>query len=94
MKGSIPNDLLMRFLQAKPEQRAVIERVLAGELPTAAAKAPSGPLLMGMSASAQLLGVSRSTIWRMIQAGRLSTVEVLPGSRRVRKADLEAIAKS
>ena len=52
----------------------------------------SGPLLMGMSASAKLLGVSRATLWRMTKAGLLQKIEVLPGSFRLRRADLEAIA--
>ena len=52
----------------------------------------SGPLLMGMSASAKLLGVSRATLWRMIKFGLLKKIEVLPGSFRLRRADLEAIA--
>ena len=50
------------------------------------------PLLMGMSASAKLLGVSRATLWRMTKAGLLQKIEVLPGSFRLRRADLEAIA--
>ena len=47
---------------------------------------------MGMSASAKLLGVSRATLWRMTKAGLLQKIEVLPGSFRLRRADLEAIA--
>jgi predicted site-specific integrase-resolvase len=47
---------------------------------------------MGMSASAKFLGVSRATLWRMIKAGLLQKVEVLPDSFRLRRADLEAIA--
>jgi predicted DNA-binding transcriptional regulator AlpA len=54
--------------------------------------ATHGPLLMGMSASAKLLGVSRATLWRMTKAGLLQKIEVLPGSFRLRRADLEAIA--
>jgi len=52
---------------------------------------PKGPLLLGMGAGAKLLGVSRATFWRMIKAGRLTKVEVLPGSFRVRRSDIEAI---
>jgi len=47
---------------------------------------------MGMSEGANFLGVGRATLWRMIKAGRLEKVELLPGSFRVRRADLEAIA--
>ena len=53
---------------------------------------PTGPLLLGMTASAKLLGVSRATLWRMIKGGLLQKVEVLPGSFRLRRADLEAVA--
>lgn len=91
MNCSIPNDLLLRFLQATPEQQAAIDRILAGSV-EAPPPAPTGPLLLGMGAGAKLLGISRATLWRMIKAGRLGKVEVLPGSFRVRRADLEAIA--
>ena len=91
MNGSIPNDLLMRFLQSTPEQQAVVDRILEGKAQAAPATV-SGPLLVGMGAGARLLGVSRATLWRMIRAGRLDKVEVLPGSFRVRRADLEGIA--
>jgi excisionase family DNA binding protein len=86
------NERLLRFLQATPEQLALVDRILAGKLEPVPA-APIGPLLVGMGAGAKLLGVSRATLWRMIRAGRLEKVEVLPGSFRVRRADLEAIAE-
>ena len=68
-----------------------MDRILAGELPTQS-KAATGPLLLGMGTAARLLGVSRATLWRMLNAGRLARVEVLPGSFRVRRAEVEAIA--
>ena len=85
-----PNERLLRFLQATPEQQALIDRILEGKMD--AAPAASGPLLIGMGDGASLLGVSRATLWRLIRAGRLDKVEVLPGSFRVRRADVEAIA--
>jgi excisionase family DNA binding protein len=85
------NDRLMKFLQATPEQQAVIDRILDGKTAQQSIS-PTGPLLMGMSKSADFLGVSRATLWRMIRAGRLTKVELLPGSFRLRRADLEAIA--
>jgi len=91
MTATDPNARMLRFLQATPEQQALIDRILEGKL-EAAPPAPSGPLLVGMGAGSKLLGVSRATLWRMIKAGRLDKVEVLPGSFRVRRADVEAIA--
>jgi excisionase family DNA binding protein len=85
------NDRLMRFLQATPAQQEALDRILVGQMP-APAPAPTGPLLMSMGPAAKFLGVSRTTLWRMIQAGRLAKVEVLPGSFRVRRADLEVLA--
>lgn len=90
MTPNTQNERLLKFLQATPGQQAAIDRILAGR-PEAAQV--TGPLLLGMSAAAQVLGVSRATLWRMIKSGRLHKVEVLAGSFRVRRADLEAIAK-
>jgi excisionase family DNA binding protein len=86
------NDRLMRFLQATPAQQEAIDRILAGQMPAAAPTA-TGPLLMNMGPAAKFLGVSRTTLWRMIQAGKLAKVEVLPGSFRVRRAELEGLAR-
>jgi hypothetical protein len=52
----------------------------------------SGPLLLGMSAAAKFLGVSRGTLWRMIKGGMLPKIEILPGTFPIRRADLVAIA--
>ena len=82
---------LKRLFAASPEQMQAIDGILeAGvrEKP----RVTTGPLLMGMTASAQLLGVSRATLWRMIKGGLLQKIEVLPGSFRLRRDDLEAIA--
>jgi excisionase family DNA binding protein len=49
---------------------------------------------MHMGAAAEHLGVSRTTLWRMIREGRLQKVEVLPRSFRIRRGDLEAIASA
>lgn len=85
------NERLLKFLQASPEMQAEIDRILEGKVQTRV-ETSTGPLLCGMSPGAKFLGVSRATLWRMIKAGRLSKVEILPGSYRVRRADLEAIA--
>lgn len=85
------DERLKKLLDASPEQLGaidgILERRIRDPLPST-----QGPLLMGMSASAKFLGVSRATLWRMIKAGLLGKVEVLPGSFRLRRADLEAVA--
>src|ERR1035441_7235630 len=88
MTTNNPNERLLRFLQATPEQQAMVDRILEGKVEAAPA-APSGPLLVGMGAGARLLGVSRGTLGLMVGAGRLDKVEVLPGSLGVRGADVE-----
>ncbi len=76
---------------ASPEQVEAIDAILESGIQQKQI-ASSGPLLMGMTDSAKLLGVSRATLWRMVKAGLLKKIEVLPGSFRLRRADLEAIA--
>jgi hypothetical protein len=82
---------LKRLFAASSEQTQAIDGNLESRIHEKPATT-SGPLLMGMSASAKLLGVSRATLWRMTKAGLLQKIEVLPGSFRLRRADLEAIA--
>ena len=47
---------------------------------------------MGMGTAAEFLGVSRPTLWRVLQIGKIPRVELFPGSYRVRREDLEALA--
>ena len=88
-----PNRRLLRFLSATLEQQAAIDQILDGRLaPQAPApQALKGPLLLRVKDAAALLGVHRTTLWRLVKAGRLETVELL-GSLRVRRADVEAVA--
>jgi hypothetical protein len=82
---------LKRLFAASPEQLKAVDDILESGVPKKTSIV-SGPLLLGMTASAKLLGVSRATLWRMIKRGMLEKVEVLPGSFRLRRIDLEAIA--
>lgn len=90
MEGVVSQDFLLKVLSATPLQKQAIEQVLQGktsEPPTSR----SGPLLLGMGAGARFLGVSRPTLWRMIKAGVVARVEILPGSFRVSRAELEGL---
>jgi excisionase family DNA binding protein len=91
MNSISPNERLLKFLQADPEKQAQIDDILEGRA-QAPFQSSTGPLLYGMSAAAKVLGVSRATLWRILRSGRLPKIEVLPGSFRVRRADLEVFA--
>jgi excisionase family DNA binding protein len=84
------NERLLQFLKATPTQRALIDQILDGKI-GAASVVSSGPLLLPMGRAAELLGVSRPTLWRMLNAGRLTRVEVLPKTYRVRRSEIDAL---
>ena len=84
------DERMLRLLQASPEQRAAIDRILQGRLEVSR-PAPIGPLLLMMGDAAKLLGVSRATVWRLVKMGRLEPVEILPGTFRVRREDVQAL---
>jgi len=71
--------LMARLLTATPSELKKIEAVLAGETPTE----PTDRRLLSIQQAADALGVSRSTVWRLLRDGRLPCVELRPGSRRV-----------
>ena len=85
-----PNDRMMKVLQAAPDVQAQIDALLEGRnQPT---PTTTGPLLYGMDAGAKYLGVSRSTLWRIIKSGGITPIEFRPGSYKVRRCDLDRIA--
>lgn len=85
-------DLLAAVVAASADRKELALKVLRGELPQSSGRVMAGPLLMGMVAGAKFLGVSRSTLWRVLQAGKIEKVELFSGSYRVRREDLEALA--
>ena len=89
---TVTEEIIQVALTAPEGRKADALRVLRGEVPESTAKPATGPLLMGIGAGAKYLGVSRATLWRACQAGRLEKVELYPGSYRVRRDDLEALA--
>ena len=88
----ITSELMQAVLIAPDERKQTALMFLQGKIPPSATNPISGPLLLSMGKAAAFLGVGRSTLWRMLQAGRLQRVEIFPGCFRVRRTDLEAIA--
>jgi excisionase family DNA binding protein len=85
------NERLIRILRATPEQQALIDDILDGRIAPRQGPIATGPLLLPMGKAAELLGVSRPTLWRMLNAGKLTRVEVLPNTFRVRRLEVEAL---
>lgn len=85
--------LLLAILAADDTRRQEALRVLQGEsLTEARATDTTGPVLMNVTAAAKYLGVSRTTLWRIIRDGGIEQVEVRSGSFRLRKVDLDRFA--
>jgi hypothetical protein len=90
--SDLTGDLLAAVMAASLERKGAALKVLRGDPLQPVTKPVTGPLLMGIGAGAKYLGVSRITLWRVCQAGRIQRVEIFPGSYRVRREDLEALA--
>ena len=89
----LTESILQALLAAAPAQKEAALAALRGQAPARPAKASEpGALLVGPAKAARILGLSRSTVWRMIRLGRLPLVEVLPGCRVIRRADLDRLA--
>jgi len=81
--------LMARLLAATPSELKKIEAVFTGE----GATDPGDRRLLSIQQAADALGVSRTTIWRLLRDGQLSCVELRPGSRRVPSAAITAFAQ-
>ena len=79
------------LLAATPDVLKRIDRILAGE-PTGTTD-PGDRRLLSIAQAADALGVSRTTIWRLLRDGALPCVEIRPGSRRVPSAAVTAFAR-
>ena len=81
--------LMARLLTATPSELKKIEAVFTGETPTE----PTDRRLLSIQQAADALGVSRTTIWRLLRDGRLPFVELRPGSRRIPSVAVTEFAK-
>jgi excisionase family DNA binding protein len=82
---------LLKILTANRYQLAAIDRIL-DRMPEPPRRELRAPVLENIKTAAAFLGVSRATVWRMMKLGRLEQVEILLGTFRVRREDLEALA--
>ena len=75
-------------------ERAALQRTISGEVeePTLPGSASNEPLLITQKKAAELLSVSRVTIWRMTKDGLLHPVEILPGTCRYSRREVAALA--
>ena len=80
------------MLAATPDVLKRIDRILSGE-PTEGATDPGDRKLLSIQQTAVVLNVSRTTVWRLLRAGRLPVIELRPGSRRVPSAALTELIK-
>ena len=78
---------LSKLLGARPETLAAVDNLLMGK-PEPGAKV-SGTKLMTKKEAAAFLGISRATVYRLIARGQIKTFELLPGTHRIRRDDLE-----
>lgn len=83
--------LIARLLNATPAELKKVAGVFNGE-PTEQAEVADRKLLSIQQAAAAM-GVSRTTVWRLLRAGRLPVIELRPGSRRVPSAAITALVQ-
>ena len=88
---SINEQIILAVFTAGDEDKVKALDILQGK---EVRLALSGPLLLSMGEATDLLGVSRATLWRMLEAGSLEKVELYAGSYRLRVSDiLELVEK-
>ena len=74
-------ELLLAVLAADDGRRRAALHVLRGEAETAArGDDADSPVLMRMGEAARYLGLSRTTVWRLVREGRLNKIEMRRGS--------------
>ena len=78
-------EVIPSLFSATPENRHRALLILNEQEP---AEPMDGPLLLTMGEAAELLNVSRATLWRTIKAGRLTKVELYPNAYRLRRSGI------
>jgi len=73
-----------------PEVAAAVSSALDGNHQPVAET--NGPLLLTMTEAAKVLGVSRSTLWRMVKEKMLAPVEITPRVFRISRHSVQELA--
>ena len=82
--------LMQAVLTATPAKRRELERVIRGETANAATdKGKDESRLVTITGAARLLSLGRNTVYRLIETGRLDTID-LNGVRRVTMRSIHA----
>lgn len=74
-------------------ERETFQRLIKGESDASFAIGNEKNLLITQKRAAELLSVSRSTIWRMTKDCVLHPVEILPGTMRYLYREISAVAE-
>lgn len=83
-------EILRNISEATPKQLESISAVLRGESSNQEL-ALDKPALLTKGQASKILGISRTTLWRMLKQGKISGVEVVPGMVRIPLAEVQAI---
>jgi excisionase family DNA binding protein len=89
--NDITGELIQALTKASTRRKTLALEVLRGQHDL---KEPSRPLLYSMSQAARVLGVSRTTLWRLVQGGRLPKVQLRDNTYRIRSADLYRLVEN
>ena len=82
---------LSAILAANPGVLRRVDRILSGEIE--GATDPGDRRLLSIRQAADALGISRTTIWRLLRDGALPCDEIRPGSRRIPSAAITEFAR-
>jgi excisionase family DNA binding protein len=82
-------EVIGKVLQATPEQLKQIGDVLNGKASQQAEPvAPADRRLLTFTETAEVLNLSRMTVQRMVEDGRLSAIETRSGRQRIASAEI------
>ncbi len=78
-------ELIGRILTASKEELASVEQALHGQAQSGKATSLTTFSKVG---AARKLGVSRMTVFRLVESGKLSTIETINGRQRITENEL------